>query len=129
VIVSLVFGARQARLSTESSPFICARTRPRLSLPESAQLLQAFIRQASALARVDDLPVRHGVVGVAEPDAQRETPIAEVVQRDRLARDLLNAPARERSNHRPDPEGVRHGSDGVERHPRDSDLRGLEADT
>jgi hypothetical protein len=45
--------------------------------------------------------VRPEIVGIAEPDAQCQTPVAQVVQRDRLPCDLLDAPPRERSDHRP----------------------------
>ena len=88
------------------------------AVPESAEPLQALIQEARALAWIDGLSVRSEVVGVAESDAQSETPVAEVVQRDRLPRDLLDASARERSDHRPDSKAVRHRSDGAERHPR-----------
>jgi hypothetical protein len=60
----------------------------------------------------------------AEPDAQCQTPVAQVVQRDRLPCDLLDAPPQERSDHRPDTKAVRLESDGAECHPR----RGPRAD-
>src|SRR4029453_17057031 len=62
--------------------------------------------------------VRPEIVGIAEPDAQCQTPVAQVVQRDRLPCDLLDAPPRERSDHRPDTKAVRLESDGAECHPR-----------
>src|SRR6266508_3463789 len=69
--------------------------------------------------------VRPEIVGIAEPDAQCQTPVAQVVQRDRLPCDLLDAPPRERSDHRPETKAVRLESDGAECHPR----RGPRADT
>jgi hypothetical protein len=51
--------------------------------------------------------VRPEIVGIAEPDAQCQTPVAQVVQRDRLPCDLVDAPPRERSDHRPDTKAVR----------------------
>jgi len=67
----------------DGNPRALHRKRPESPAPESAEPFQALIQQASALARVDDLPERLKIVGVAEPDAQRETPVAQVVQRDR----------------------------------------------
>src|SRR5688572_12437375 len=40
--------------------------------------------------------VRPEIVGIAEPDAQCQTPVAQEVQRDRLPCDLVDAPPRER---------------------------------
>src|SRR6266536_2623362 len=102
----------------DGDPRALYRPRVESPAPESVEPLKAIIQHSRPLTRVDDLPERLKVVSVAEPDAQRETPVAEMVQRDRLAGDLLDPPAGQRSDHRSEPERLGHHSNGAERHPR-----------
>src|SRR6266542_3440217 len=106
----------------DGDPRALYRPRVESPAPESVEPLKAIIQHSRPLTRVDDLPERLKVVSVAEPDAQRETSVAEMVQRDRLAGDLLDPPAGQRSDHRSEPERLGHHSNGAERHPRVSQL-------
>jgi hypothetical protein len=95
------------------------RTRLKFTIPKAAQPLQSLVEQPRPFAPAEDLPERFqlAVAVAAEPDPERQATVTEVVQRDRLARQLVNAAARQRRDHRPDPQRVGGAGDSGQRHP------------
>jgi hypothetical protein len=65
--------------------------------PPIPHFSKPYLSLTRTVAFSGPLSVRPEIVGIAEPDAQCQTPVAQVVQRDRLPCDLLDAPPPSRS--------------------------------
>jgi hypothetical protein len=89
----------------------------------SASPAQPVIQQPRSLARFDDLPERHELLGYirTQADSESETTGAEVIERHRFPRELLHPPARERGHERAEAQPFGPGGDRAQRHPRVGD--------
>jgi hypothetical protein len=54
----------------------------------------------------------------SQPDTEDQAPAAQMIQGHRLPGQLVYAPARQRRDHRPEPQAARRGGDRAQRHPR-----------
>src|SRR4029453_15003646 len=74
-------------------------------------------------ARVDDLaePFELVVPAAAEPDTENQAPLAQVIEGDRLARELVHAPPGEWRDEWPEPDALGVRGDRAQRHPRVGD--------
>jgi len=103
----------------ERSAVVDGRTRP-----QRPEQIEALVEDVAALARVGRLSEARQLTSRidAEPDAEDEPPSREVVERHRLAGELLGTATHDRRDHRPDPHAARHHRDGRQRDPRIGDL-------
>src|SRR5262245_41920834 len=96
------------------------RARLELARPELAEASEPVIESPRPLAGIDDLAERFELaVSVApEPDAEDQSALAQVVEGDCLARDLVHAAPGERRNERAEADTLGVSGDRAQRHPR-----------
>src|SRR3954447_20628188 len=114
---------RPARRQPDRDARPLHRRRLELAVPVSGQPLERGVEHPRLLGRVGDIAERRelAVPVAAQAKAEHEPAVAQVVERDRLARELVHPPARRRRDHRPDPHALGRARDRAQRHPRIGD--------
>jgi hypothetical protein len=110
---------RPAGGDPDGDPRLLHRTGLELAAPEPGQTAQPLVEPAGAFPGIDHLAVGLKLSGVAaaKADAQDQPPAAEEIERHGLPGHLLHPAARQRRDHRSEPDPLGPRGDRAERHP------------
>src|SRR3954470_191277 len=115
---------RPARRDPHRNPRLLHRHGLELAAPQRHQPVEVGVELPRALAHVRLLAERPelAVRIAAHPHTEHQPPLAQAVECDRLARELVDPPPRRRGDERPDPHPRRRRRDRRHRHPRVGDV-------